>query len=56
MYRALGKRVPHYRKTKSALEMILTRLHYYNVRLRIINAYFNFQTQSQSATPRVPNC
>jgi hypothetical protein len=34
MYRALGKRVPHYRKTKSALEMILTRLHYYNVRLR----------------------
>jgi hypothetical protein len=38
MYRALGKRVPHYRKTKSALEMILARLYYYNVRLRIINA------------------
>jgi hypothetical protein len=38
MYRALGKRVPHYRNTKSALEMILTQLHYYNVRLRIINA------------------
>jgi hypothetical protein len=52
MYRALGKRVLHYRKTKSALEMILTRLHYYNVRLYIINAYFNFQTKRQKQTGR----